>query len=115
MIERQQAQGTGRNIVSQRGIIEPDYSGLIRQAMADVYAGQADVNKRETASLKKPETVEPSVQQRTSPSSSSPSLSIRRVQIDLRGSGGTTRLYADDEASADSFIRMLERDARRSL
>jgi tape measure domain-containing protein len=113
LIERQQAQGTGRKIVSQRGIIEPDYSGLIRQAMADVYAGQADVNNR-GAAAKKTETVEPVVQQNTSPSSTTAALSIRRVQIDLRGSGGTTRLYADDEASADSFIRMLERDARRS-
>lgn len=113
LIERQQAQGTGRKIVSQRGIIEPDYSGLIRQAMADVYAGQTDVNNR-AAAAKIPDTVEPVVQQNAAVSSPAAALSIRRVQIDLRGSGGTTRLYADDEASADSFIRMLERDARRS-
>lgn len=113
LIERQQAQGTGRKIVSQRGIIEPDYSGLIRQAMADVYAGQTDVNNR-AAAAKIPETVEPVAQPAASASSPGAALSIRRVQIDLRGTGGTTRLYADDEASADSFIRMLERDARRS-
>jgi len=105
LIAQQQAGGTGKKIVG-RHVVDPDYSGLVRQAISDVSGvQQRDADQQQRAEI--------------GDRRAALQIPVSQFRVDLSLNGGKTTPVnvssRDDVMAINGFMRELEDAAKRSF